>query len=339
LKLSTEFKIGITVIVAIGLAYWGINFMQGNDIFKKERNFYAIYNKVNGLVVSNPVSVNGFAVGLVKDIKFLDSRGDRIIVEFAIKNNNIQIYEDSKFKIFSSDLLGSKGVDIIMGESTVIAQIGDTLEGDIEQDLAEAVNAQIAPLKNKAEELLSKVTDAVVTVESIFDNEAKENLSASFDKIRESFVSFSNTAKNIDAMVALEKPKIDSIFSDFQLIVENIRKNGDNIDTFFSNMADISDSLQQSNLNEAIRNAAVSLDKLSQMIDNVNEGNGTIGKLMYNDSLYNSLVSTSTQLDSLFNDMQAHPKRYIHFSVFGKKDKQVKLSKKDVETIRQSLKE
>ncbi len=339
MKLSTEFKIGITVIVAIGLAYWGINFMQGNDIFKKERSYYAIYTKVNGLVVSNPVSVNGFSVGLVKDIKFLDSRGDQIIVEFAIKNKNIQIYEDSKFKIFSSDLLGSKGVDIIMGESTVIAQIGDTLEGDIEQDLAEAVNAQIAPLKNKAEELLSKVTDAVVTVESIFDNEAKENLSASFDKIRESFVSFSNTAKNIDALVALEKPKIDSIFSDFQLIVENIRKNGDNIDTFFSNMADISDSLQQSNLNEAIRNAAVSLDKLSEMIDNVNEGNGTIGKLMYNDSLYNSLVSTSTQLDSLFNDMQAHPKRYIHFSVFGKKDKQVKLSKKDVETIRQSLKD
>ena len=93
MKLSTEFKIGIAVIVAIGVAYWGINFMQGNDIFKKERSYFAIYNKVNGLVVSNPVSVNGFAVGLVKDIRFLDSRGDQIIVEFAIKNKNIQVYK------------------------------------------------------------------------------------------------------------------------------------------------------------------------------------------------------------------------------------------------------
>ena len=339
MKLSTEFKVGVTVILAIGLAYWGINFMQGNDVFKKERTYYAIYEKVNGLVVSNPVSINGFNVGLVKNISFVDDRGQQIIVEFAIKNKNIQIYKDSKFKIFSSDLLGSKGVEIVLGESSEIANIGDTLSSDIEQDLADAVNAQILPLKIKAEELLSKVTDAVVTVESIFDNEAKDNLSSSFEKIRESFVAFSNTAKRVDTLVANQKPKIDSIFTDFQLVIGNIRDNEENLDTFFSNMASISDSLQKSNLNEAIRNAAISLDKLSLMIDNVSQGNGTIGKLMYNDSLYNSLVSTSTQLDSLFNDMQAHPKRYIHFSVFGKKDKQVKLSKKDIKMIQESLKE
>ena len=313
--------------------------MQGNDIFKKERNYYAVYENINGLVVSNPVSLNGFAIGLVKKITFLDSRGQRILVEFSIKNKDIVIVEDSKFRIFSSDLLGSKGVEIIVGESDILAQPGDTLASEVEEGLAEAVNAQIAPLKNKAEELLSKVTDAVVAVESILDKDAQDNLSASFVKIRESFESFANAAKRMDQMVQEDAPLIDSILYDFHSVISNIQQNEENLNTFFENLASISDSLQQSDLNTAISNASESLIKLSAMIDNMSEGNGTIGKLMYNDSLYNSLVNTSTQLDSLFNDMQAHPKRYIHFSVFGKKDKQVKLSKKDIKMIQESLKE
>lgn len=313
--------------------------MQGNDIFKKERNYYAVYQRINGLVASNPVSVKGFNVGLVKKISFLDPQGTKILVEFAVKNKDIQIPIDSKARIFSSDLLGSKGVEIIIGESDVMTQVGDTLLSGIEQDLAEAVNAQIAPLKNKAEELLSKVTDAVVTVESIFDKDAKENLSESFVKIRESFESFSRAAKNLDELVNTNKPVIDTMMLDFSAVVANIRANEDNLNTFFENMASISDTLESSDLNAAIANAANSLDKLSSMIDNVSEGKGTIGKLMYNDSLYNSLVNTSSQLDSLLNDMQAHPKRYIHFSVFGKKDKQVKLSKKDIKMIQESLNE
>ncbi len=313
--------------------------MQGNDIFKKERTYFAVYEQINGLVPSNTVSINGFNVGIVKKISFLDDRGSRILVEFSIKNKRIQIPTDSKIRIFSSDLLGSKAVAIIIGESDMLAQVGDTLESDIEEGLAEAVNAQIAPLKNKAEELLVKVTDAVITVENIFDKNAQDNLSESFVKIRESFVAFSNAAKRLDTLVADEKPVIDSILIDFHSVVSNIRANEENLNTFFKNMAAISDSLQKSDLNQAISNASVSLNKLSGMIDNMSEGQGTLGKLMYNDSLYNSLVNTSMQLDSLLNDMQAHPKRYIQFSVFGKKDKQVKLSKKDIKMIQESLKE
>ena len=339
MKVSTEFKVGLIVVVAIALVYWGINFMQGNDIFKKETSYYAIYPKINGLVVSNPVSINGFNVGLVKKISFIDSRAQQILVEFAIKNKEIVISEDSKFRIFSSDLLGSKGVEIIIGESNIMAQPGDTLASELEEGLAEAVNAQIAPLKLKAEELLSKITDAVVAVEAILDKDAQDNLSESFVKIRESFVSFSNAAERIDQLVQEQSPVIDSILTDFHSVVYNIKANEDNLNEFFSNMAAISDSLQNSDLSAAISNASESLLKLSSMIDNMSEGNGTLGKLMYNDSLYNSLVSTSIQLDSLFNDMQAHPKRYIHFSVFGKKDKQVKLSKKDIKMIQESLKE
>jgi phospholipid/cholesterol/gamma-HCH transport system substrate-binding protein len=339
LKVRTEFKVGLLVVVAIGLVYWGINFMQGNDIFKKERSYFAVYEKINGLVVSNTVSVNGFSVGLVKNISFLDERGKKILVEFAIKNKNIQIPIDSRIKIFSSDLLGSKAVAILVGDSDVMAQVGDTLASDVEQDLADAVNAQIAPLKNKAEELLVKITDAVTTVEKIFDKNGGEDLNASFTKIKESFEAFANVANNLDTLIENNKTNFDSIIINANSIVANISRNGENLDAFFENIASISDSLKQSNLNEAINNAAVSLNKLSGMIDYMSEGKGTIGKLMYNDSLYNSLVNTSAQLDSLFNDMQAHPKRYIHFSVFGKKDKGVKLSKKDIKMIQESLKE
>jgi phospholipid/cholesterol/gamma-HCH transport system substrate-binding protein len=339
LKRSTEFKVGFVVVLAIAMVYWGINFMQGNDIFKKELSYYAVYDNINGLVVSNPVSINGFTIGLVKRISFLDNRGQKILVEFAIKNKNIKISEDSKFKIFSSDLLGSKGVAIIMGESDINAAPGDTLGSLIEEGLAEAVNAQIAPLKNKAEELLSKISDAVVSVESILDKDAQDNLSESFIKIRESFVSFANAADRLDRLVSDQAPVIDSILGDFNIVVHAIRQNEDNLNIFFKNIASISDSLQNSELTSAIGNASESLNKLSMMIDNVSEGNGTIGKLLYNDSLYNSLVNTSSQLDSLFSDMQINPDRYIQFSVFGKKNKKIKLSKKDIKMIQESLKE
>lgn len=339
MKRSTEFKVGLVVVIAIGIVYWGINFMQGNDVFKKEKNYYAVYENINGLVVSNPVSINGFTVGLVKKISFLDDRGKEILVEFAIKNKNIKIAEDSKFKIFSSDLLGSKGVAIIMGESDIAAIPGDTLQSLIEEGLAEAVNAQIAPLKNKAEELLEKVTEAVVKVESILDKQAQDNLSESFEKIRESFVSFANAADRLDKLVQDEAPVIDSILTDFHSIVYTIRKNEDNLNLFMENIAVISDSLKKSELSSAISNASRSLNGLSEMIDNVSEGNGTIGKLLYNDSLYNSLVSTSSHLDSLFSDMLLNPDRYVQVSVFGKKNKKIKLSKKDIKLIQESLKE
>ncbi|RLD27212.1 MAG: MCE family protein, partial [Bacteroidetes bacterium] len=126
MKISTEFKIGFFVIVAIAVAYWGINYLKGNDVFSKERIYFGVYERIDGLAPSNAVSINGFPIGLVRNIKLLPENNNRILVEFAITNPDILIPTDSEARIFSSDLLGSKQVSITIGKNLEYVQPGDT---------------------------------------------------------------------------------------------------------------------------------------------------------------------------------------------------------------------
>jgi phospholipid/cholesterol/gamma-HCH transport system substrate-binding protein len=339
LKISTEFKIGFFIIVAIIVAYWGINYLKGNDVFKKERIYFAVYDRIDGLAPSNVISINGFPIGLVRHIYLLPERGNKILVEFAITNPEIKIPRDSEVRIFSSDLLGSKQVSLTIGYSADFAESGDTLTASIEAGLAASVNAQIAPLKMKAEELLGQIEKAVITVQSVFDESARDNLSQSFESVKESFYSLSLTAKRIDSLIAYEKPVIEKSMDNLSSFIENLNNNNENLNAFTSNLVEISDSLKTSELKEAIANASIALEQFTIMMDKASRGEGTIGKLIHDDSLYNSMTDASVQLASLLEDMETNPDRYVQVSVFGKKEKKLKLSNKDIERVKEAMKE
>jgi len=279
MKISTEFKIGFFVIVAIGVAYWGINYLKGNDVFRKDRIYYGIYERIDGLAPSNVVSINGFPIGLVRDIKLLPEHNNKILVEFSITNRYIMIPIDSEARIFSSDLLGSKQVSISIGESIEYIQPGDTLFTTIEEGLAAAVNAQIAPLKIKAEELLGQIEKAVITVQSVFDESARDNLSKSFKHIEESFYSVSKTAKRLDSLMETEKPIIEDMMVNLSEFIKALNDNKENLNTFTTNLAIISDSLRTSDLKDAIANASVALEQFTVLMEKASQGEGTVGKL------------------------------------------------------------
>jgi phospholipid/cholesterol/gamma-HCH transport system substrate-binding protein len=337
LKISTEFKIGFFVILSIAIAYWGINYLKGNDVLSKDRIFYAVYDRIDGLSPSNVISINGFPIGLVRHIELMPEQGNKILVEFAITNSEIRIPEDSKVRIFSADLLGSKQVSLTIGNSIGYAQSGDTLAASIEKGLAESVNAQIAPLKLKAEELLGQIEKAVITVQSVFDESARDNLSQSFESVKESFYSLSQSSKRLDSLMANEKPVIEKSLSNLSEFLENLNSNNDKLNAFTANLVDISDSLKASNLKEAIANASIALEQFTLMMDKASRGEGTIGKLLHNDSLYNSMTEASVRLGSLLEDMEMNPDRYVQVSVFGKKEKKVKLSDKDIERVKEAI--
>lgn len=340
MKISTEFKIGFFVIVAIAISYWGINYLKGNDVFNKERVYYAVYNRIDGLAPSNVISINGFPIGLVRHIELMPKKGNKILVEFAITNPEILIPKDSEVRIFSSDLLGSKQVSLTIGNDSEYAQDGDTLiNASIEEGLAASVNAQIAPLKIKAEELLGQIEKAVITVQSVFDESARDNLSKSFVSIKESFYSVSLMTKRLDSLVKYEKPVIEDMMINLSEFVGSLDSNKENLNRFTTNLADISDSLRTSELKEAIANVSIALEQFTVMMEKTSQGEGTIGKLMYNDSLYNSMTAASTRLASLLEDMETNPDRYVQVSVFGKKEKKVKLSNKDIERIKDAIDE
>lgn len=339
MKISTEFKIGFFVIVAIAVAYWGINYLKGNDVFRKDRIYFGVYERIDGLAPSNAVSINGFPIGLVRNIKLLPDHNNLILVEFAITNRYINIPIDSEARIFSADLLGSKQVSISIGKSSEYIQPGDTIITSIEEGLAASVNAQIAPLKLKAEELLGQIEKAVITVQSVFDESARDNLSKSFQHIEESFYSVSQTAKRLDSLLETEKPVIEEMMVNLSEFIKALNDNKENLNTFTTNLAVISDSLRTSDLKDAIANASIALQQFSVMMEKASKGEGTVGKLLQDDSLYNSMTEASTNLARLLEDMETNPDRYVRVSVFGKKEKKVKLSNKDIERIKDAMEE
>jgi phospholipid/cholesterol/gamma-HCH transport system substrate-binding protein len=325
-----EVKIGVTVVGSLAILLWGLNFLKGVNIFSSSNTYYALYDEVQGLNVSSPIMVNGFKVGKVMDLKFHPEMDGRILVKFSVEEGDFLLPSNTRAKITSLDLLGSKSIDLVLPKKVegYLAN-GDTLVSEVERSITDEVNAQIAPLKKKAEDLLASIDTAVTVVKVILNKQAREDLRSSFTSIKNTFHTFEVLARRIDTLTQEEKAKIGMIMNNVQSISNNIRNNNENITAILDNFRLISDSLAMSNLTTAVNNASVALTAAADIMRKIDEGEGTVGKLVNDDSLYIHLSSAARDLDKLLIDLEAHPKRYVHFSIFGRKDSRPKEKKKD----------
>ena len=321
IKYNKEFKIGVVVTVAIGLLVWGLNFLKGENILSTKQYFYAVYHKIDGLVEGNPVQVNGFKVGQVGTVSFHADKSGKVVVKFILGKETIALPRGTTARIISADLLGSKAVELMLAESDDIHISGDTLDSDIEADLQESFNATIAPLKLKAEELIGSMDSAVTIVQMILNEDARKNLGAGFESLKRSFDRFESASKNLDELISENKGRISSIFVNINGIAGNLNSKSTELSNILDNFSQISDSLAEANIAATLQSANLALQDLSVILEKINDGEGTMGMLINNDSLYNNLAGASLALDSLLSDVKDHPKRYVHFSLFGKKDK------------------
>jgi phospholipid/cholesterol/gamma-HCH transport system substrate-binding protein len=317
LKIKKEIKIAVVFIVTLALLYWGINFLKGRDLFNKERIYYAVYNQVNGLVVANPVLVNGFRVGHVKKMYFHPDNSGRIIVEFILNNSDLDIPVNSVARLFSSDLLGSRAVEIQLGNSTTMAKDGDTLKTFVQATLGEEVNVQFQPIKQKFESVMLSIDTVLVIMKSIFNENTQKNLEQSFESIRATIQNLEHTTYNIDTLVVDQKYKLASIIGNVESITLNIKKNNDKISNIITNFSSISDTLAKAKIASTVENANKSLKSFADIMDKINRGEGSLGMLIKNDSLYNNLNGASKQLNELIEDVKLNPGRYVNISVFG----------------------
>lgn len=321
-KLSKELKIGIVVTVAIGLFIYGFNFLKGADIFNHKYELYAVYPKIDGLIEANPLQVNGFKVGQVNKISLTKTpKGDYAVLVKFLLTEDVQIPRHSTAKIVSADLLGTKAVELIYSNSTEYVQSGDTLEAESEEGLKTAVSKQLAPLQQKVEGLLSSVDSVMTVVQVVLNDKTRDNLDKSFESIKKAIQSLEQTAYKLDDLVASEKTKISSILTKLNNLATTLDNNRSSIDNILKNFSTLSDSLAKSQLKEAVANADTTLRELNKVMYQINKGQGTIGKLVKNDSLYDHLNKASDDLDKLLFDLRENPGRYVHISVFGKKDK------------------
>ncbi|MBA3665274.1 MAG: MCE family protein [Bacteroidetes bacterium] len=321
MKVSKEFKIGIVVVCAIAAFIWGINFLKGSNIFTHKYYLYAIYPKIDGLIPANPVLVSGYKIGQVTDISLIKSNGEnKVLVKFLL-TENVDIPKGSIARSVSSDLLGSKAVEIIFSKNPEFVKSGDTLVAETESGFKEALDKRIAPIQAKAENLISSMDSVITVVNSILNKKTRDNLDKSFESIHKAILSLEQTAYKLDDLIGSEKAKISSALTHMNNITANLDKNGQKIDNIINNLSNLSDSLAKAQLKEAITEADKSLKELNTLLAGINKGQGTLGKMAKNDSLYNNLNKSSVDLDRLLKDLRLNPERYIHFSVFGRKKK------------------
>ncbi len=309
------FIVGLSFILTAFLFVWGFNFLKGKDIFDRERIFFVEYEEVNGLVTSNPVMLNGLRVGQVKDIYFHPNLKGSLIVMLSV-HNKFPLPANSVARIFSSDLMGSKAVDLQLGDSEQLLQHNDTLLSAIEASLMDEVNAQVLPLKNKAESLISSLDSLVIIVQTILNETAKDNITASLQSVSSTIKNLERTTSAIDSFVTTEQSRMASILYNVELITRNIEQSNSEISRMISNLAALSDSLVHADIASLARHADATIQEMNKLMSAVNEGRGTVGQLMVNDSLYIELEKSAAELNKLLEDVRLNPKRYVKFSLF-----------------------
>ncbi len=336
--MSREFKIGLILVCSIGLLVFGINFLKGKNIFKENHTFVAVYDHVDGLVNSSPVTYKGLKVGSVKSV-LLNPETGNIDVKLNIQNRRLSLPKGSIARITSSDLLGSKAVVLFLGNSTEILHAGDTLETEIEEGLKDAVNQQIAPIKNKAENLISSIDSVFTVVNSILNDGSVGDIQRGVKSLSKTLQAFASTAKRIDTLVRSQKSTIEKTLEHLESATSIMEDKKPQISNTIDNISEISDSLASSNLPAALKAFEKSLMDASVMLESINQGDGSLGKLLKTDSLHNAVMRNMNDMEALLEDMKANPNRYVHFSIFGKKDKGVNLTPRQEKKLNKILEE
>jgi phospholipid/cholesterol/gamma-HCH transport system substrate-binding protein len=315
LKISKEFRIGLIFILATAILVWGFSFLKNKNILYKERVFIAVYEHVNGLEPSNPIYINGVKVGQVGKVFFDPSMNGDIIVTLVF-TDKFPVPANSVARIFSEDLMGSKAIEIMLGPGPEMAMSGDTLVTDVETSLKDAVNQQILPLKLKAEDLLSSIDTMVVAIKGVFNKDIRDDLNASIKSIRNTMGNLEHTTYSLDTLVYAQSGRLASILYNIDMITRNLNNNSEEISRVLGNLANISDTIAQSNISGILSNLDNTVGSLSQVMEKIEKGEGTLGMLINNDQLYKDLEKSALELNLLLEDIRLNPKRYVRVSVF-----------------------
>ena len=314
MKIKREAKLAVTALAAVFILIWGINFLKGSSLFESKSTFYGVYDSVEGLKVSSGVIYRGYQVGQVISIQFTGERFDRVLVKFSV-DKGLELPSNTLAMIQSADLMGSKVVALVPGDSHVFAVSGDTLRSQVERGLMEQVSQQMLPLKQKAERLLGSLDSVLLIVQGLFNEETKKNLSNSFGSIDRTLRNLEGASGNLDTLIQGESARISSILQDVNSITGNLRNNNEEISNILGNVSAISDSLRQASLHQTLMSLDYILATTDSIMNKINRGEGTIGALLNDNDLYYNLNQVSENLNRLLVEFRYNPKRFINLSL------------------------
>ena len=314
-KKVTLIYIGATFILAIVIFVWGYNYLKGKDLFSKQMILYSRYHKIDGLVTANPVLINGKQVGAVNRIYFAPDHSGDLIVTFLIKDK-FPIPKNTVARIVNATLLGAKSVDFKLGDSKIMAKSGDTLRGTVEVTLKDEVSEALAPMKARAERILSNADTLIKALSKLMSKETRGNLQTSFEDIAGTLHNLNVTTAELKNVVHKSGGHVTVTLANLDSITGTLNASRSDLRAMIANFRNVSDSLSAADLAGTIRQTKASLEHINQLLGKINRGQGTVGQLIVNDSLYRELNKSVTDLDKLLKDLKANPHRYLKFSVF-----------------------
>ncbi len=315
MHIKREVKLALTAIAAVIILIWGINFLKAKALFDRNNIFYGVYERVDGLKVSSSVIYRGYSVGQVSSIHFIGKRFDRVLVEFSV-GKNLEIPANSVAVIQSADLMGSKAINLLPGDSPDYAESGDTLRTQLDLGLMEQLNKQLEPLKQKAENIMVALDTLLVSIQELFDEGGSESIKGSLKSVGRTLNNVEQASGTLNQMLAKESVRISEILEHVNSVTGNLENNNSKIARSLDNVAAISDSLRAANLSNTVRQLNHILVQVDSVVLKINRGDGTLGEVVNNDELYYNLAAVSESLNQLLIEFKANPKKFVNLSVF-----------------------
>lgn len=294
---TKEVKIGLSVIVALAILFFGINFLKGINIFKAANYYYASYTNVTGLSTSAPVTLNGFKVGIVRSMNYDYEHPGNVLVELSL-DKQLKVPQGSK-AVLATDFLGTASIELQLSQSTDTHTVGDRLLGEQKPGLMDALGQSVMPsisqIMPKVDTLLSNINTLVADPALITSVKRIDGITAQLEA----------TSRNLAALTARLSP-----------IATDVKSITSSADSMLANLNDVSMTVKEANIDSLIADLEATTSNLKQLTTQLNDPNSSLGLMMHDPALYNNINSTVASLDSLFVDIKKNPKRYIHIKVF-----------------------
>lgn len=307
--MSKELKTGIAAVIILCLGYWGFNFLKGQNLLEPaSRIFYIEYDNIQGLNKASTVSINGLQVGKVSEINFntdIKKRG-KLVVKIAL-DNDFEFSKNSVAKIYSTSIIGGESLAIIPSYDGEPAVSGDYLKGEVESDIFTSVGETLNPLKTKVERVIIGADSLLIALNDVLDVKSR-------DSFKKTILGVETTVSSLNETLSSFNTMIDSTKLDIDLALENTKK-------ITANFVKVSDTLTKVNFGQTVKTLQTALVNINGLLSGIENGKGSLGKLATDDTMYNNLSKASKELGDLLRDMKLNPKRFVHFSLFGKKAK------------------
>ena len=305
--MSKEFKVGLFALITGVILYTGFNYLKGIEFFSNTNKYYAIYDNVDGLNISNPVVVNGFSVGRVSRITIMQNNGNRVLVEIDV-SENIALNDSTVATLANSDFLGSKAILLKIGKSPTLVNDGDTITAAVDKGLAEILE-RAQPLTDNLGVTITRINEILLGMEG------------TGGEIKQTVEGLNKAIKNVNGLISENRNSLKTTLNYFQILSKNLNSKMDKLDPIIIKVDSSLTKINNLEVEKTLANVNHLLENLSSVIDGINSGNGTLGKIMQNDSLYNNLNKAMIDLDKLLIHFNENPKHFM--APLGKSKKKI----------------